>query len=310
MKQQEAYSTFIKEEAKALGFLSCGIAKAGFLEEEAPRLEQWLRQGRHGEMHYMENHFDKRLDPTKLVPGAKSVVSLLLNYHSPEKQSDPTAPKISTYAFGQDYHKVIKDKLYLLLARIRDRIGEVDGRIFVDSAPVMDKAWAAKAGLGWVGKNTNLIAKQVGSFFFIAEMILDLELAYDLPVADHCGSCTACIDACPTQALTAPYQIDGSKCISYATIELKNAIPDHFKGKMDGWMFGCDVCQTVCPWNRFSTPHNETAFAPKAELLELKRQDWEELTEETFKRVFQKSAVKRTKYSGLTRNIRFLKEEG
>ncbi len=310
MKQQEAYSTFIKEEAKALGFLSCGIAKAGFLEEEAPRLEQWLRQGRHGEMHYMENHFDKRLDPTKLVPGAKSVVSLLLNYHSPEKQSDPTAPKISTYAFGQDYHKVIKDKLYLLLARIRDRIGEVDGRVFVDSAPVMDKAWAAKAGLGWVGKNTNLIAKQVGSFFFIAEMILDLELAYDLPVADHCGSCTACIDACPTQALTAPYQIDGSKCISYATIELKNAIPDHFKGKMDGWMFGCDVCQTVCPWNRFSTPHNETAFAPKAELLELKRQDWEELTEETFKRVFQKSAVKRTKYSGLTRNIRFLKEEG
>ena len=310
MKQQEAYSTFIKEEAKALGFLSCGIAKAGFLEEEAPRLEQWLRQGRHGEMHYMENHFDKRLDPTKLVPGAKSVVSLLLNYHSPEKQSDPTAPKISTYAFGQDYHKVIKDKLYLLLARIRDRIGEVDGRVFVDSAPVMDKAWAAKAGLGWVGKNTNLIAKQVGSFFFIAEMILDLELAYDLPVADHCGSCTACIDACPTQALTAPYQIDGSKCISYATIELKNAIPDHFKGKMDGWMFGCDVCQTVCPWNRFSTPHNETAFAPKAELLELKKQDWEELTEETFKRVFQKSAVKRTKYSGLTRNIRFLKEGG
>jgi len=310
MKQQEAYSTFIKEEAKALGFLSCGIAKAGFLEEEAPRLEQWLRQGRHGEMHYMENHFDKRLDPTKLVPGAKSVVSLLLNYHSPEKQSDPTAPKISAYAFGQDYHKVIKDKLYLLLARIRDRIGEVDGRVFVDSAPVMDKAWAAKAGLGWVGKNTNLIAKQVGSFFFIAEMILDLELAYDLPVADHCGSCTACIDACPTQALTAPYQIDGSKCISYATIELKNAIPDHFKGKMDGWMFGCDVCQTVCPWNRFSTPHNETAFAPKAELLELKKQDWEELTEETFKRVFQKSAVKRTKYSGLTRNIRFLKEEG
>jgi epoxyqueuosine reductase len=310
MKQQEAYSTFIKEEAKALGFLSCGIAKAGFLEEEAPRLEQWLRQGRHGEMHYMENHFDKRLDPTKLVPGAKSVVSLLLNYHSPEKQSDPTAPKISTYAFGQDYHKVIKDKLYLLLARIRDRIGEVDGRVFVDSAPVMDKAWAAKAGLGWVGKNTNLIAKQVGSFFFIAEMILDLELAYDLPVADHCGSCTACIDACPTQALTAPYQIDGSKCISYATIELKNAIPDHFKGKMDGWMFGCDVCQTVCPWNRFSTPHNETAFTPKAELLELKKQDWEELTEETFKRVFQKSAVKRTKYSGLTRNIRFLKEKG
>lgn len=309
MKQQDAYSTFIKKEAKDLGFISCGIAKAGFLEEEAPRLEQWLHQGRQGEMHYMENHFDKRLDPTKLVPGAKSVISLLLNYHTTEKQSDPSAPKISTYAFGQDYHKVIKDKLYQLLQRIHNHIGEVDGRVFVDSAPVMDKAWAAQAGLGWVGKNTNLIAKQVGSFFFIAEMILDLELTYDLPVADHCGSCTACLDACPTQALTAPYQIDGSKCISYATIELKNAIPDHFKGKMDGWIFGCDVCQTVCPWNRFSTPHNEAAFTPKKELLELKKQDWEELTEETFKRVFQKSAVKRTKYNGLTRNIRFLKEE-
>lgn len=308
MKQKEAYSKFIKEEAKALGFLSCGIAKAGFLEEEAPRLEQWLREGRQGEMRYMEHHFDKRLDPTKLVPGAKSVVSLLLNYHTDNVQSDSSAPKISSYAFGQDYHSVIKEKLYELLGRIRDHIGEVEGRVFVDSAPVMDKAWAAKAGLGWVGKNTNLIAKQVGSFFFIAEMILDLDLAYDLPVADHCGSCTACIDACPTEALTAPYEIDASKCISYATIELKNAIPDHFKGKMDGWMFGCDVCQTVCPWNRFSTPHSEPAFHPNQELLELKKRDWEELTEETFKRVFKKSAVKRTKYSGLTRNIRFLNQ--
>ncbi|MGB1444512.1 MAG: tRNA epoxyqueuosine(34) reductase QueG [Flavobacteriaceae bacterium] len=308
MKQKEAYSKFIKEEAKALGFLSCGIAKAGFLEEEAPRLEQWLREGRQGEMRYMEHHFDKRLDPTKLVPGAKSVVSLLLNYHTDNVQSDSSAPKISSYAFGQDYHSVIKEKLYELLSRIREHIGEVEGRVFVDSAPVMDKAWAAKAGLGWVGKNTNLIAKQVGSFFFIAEMILDLDLAYDLPVADHCGSCTACIDACPTEALTAPYEIDASKCISYATIELKNAIPDHFKGKMDGWMFGCDVCQTVCPWNRFSTPHSEPAFHPNQELLELKKSDWEELTEETFKRVFKKSAVKRTKYSGLTRNIRFLNQ--
>lgn len=308
MKQKEAYSKFIKEEAKALGFLSCGIAKAGFLEEEAPRLEQWLREGRQGEMRYMEHHFDKRLDPTKLVPGAKSVVSLLLNYHTDNVQSDSSAPKISSYAFGQDYHSVIKEKLYELLSIIREHIGEVEGRVFVDSAPVMDKAWAAKAGLGWVGKNTNLIAKQVGSFFFIAEMILDLDLAYDLPVADHCGSCTACIDACPTEALTAPYEIDASKCISYATIELKNAIPDHFKGKMDGWMFGCDVCQTVCPWNRFSTPHSEPAFHPNQELLELKKSDWEELTEETFKRVFKKSAVKRTKYSGLTRNIRFLNQ--
>ena len=308
MKQKEAYSKFIKEEAKALGFLSCGIAKAGFLEEEAPRLEQWLREGRQGEMRYMEHHFDKRLDPTKLVPGAKSVVSLLLNYHTDNVQSDSSAPKISSYAFGQDYHSVIKEKLYELLSGIREHIGEVEGRVFVDSAPVMDKAWAAKAGLGWVGKNTNLIAKQVGSFFFIAEMILDLDLAYDLPVADHCGSCTACIDACPTEALTAPYEIDASKCISYATIELKNAIPDHFKGKMDGWMFGCDVCQTVCPWNRFSTPHSEPAFHPNQELLEIKKSDWEELTEETFKRVFKKSAVKRTKYSGLTRNIRFLNQ--
>ena len=300
------YSKLIKEEAKALGFLSCGIAKAGFLAEEAPKLEQWLQLGHHGKMHYMENHFDKRLDPTILVPGAKSVVSLLLNYHTDVKQVDPNAPKLSSYAFGQDYHTVIKDKLKLLLERLKIHIGDIEGRVFVDSAPVMDKAWAAKAGLGWVGKNTNLISKKVGSFFFIAEMIIDLELAYDLPVADHCGSCTACIDACPTAALTTPYQIDGSKCISYATIELKEAIPSSFKDKMEGWMFGCDICQTVCPWNRFATPHQEAAFQPKEELLSLTAKDWQELTEETFKRVFQKSAVKRAKFKGLKRNIRFL----
>ena len=307
MKDQRAhYSQLIKKEAKSLGFLSCGIAKAGFLADEAPKLEQWLQEGHHGKMHYMENHFDKRLDPTLLVPGAKSVVSLLLNYHAEEKQEDPNAPKIASYAFGQDYHHVIKGKLKILLSRLKESIGEIEGRVFVDSAPVMDKAWAAKAGLGWIGKNTNLISKQVGSFFFIAEMIIDLELAYDLPVADHCGSCTACIDACPTEALIAPYQIDGSKCISYATIELKEAIPSSFKDKMDGWMFGCDVCQTVCPWNRFATPHQEAAFQPKGELLELTAKDWQELTEETFQRVFQKSAVKRAKYTGLKRNIRFL----
>jgi epoxyqueuosine reductase len=307
MKDQRAqYSQLIKKEAKSLGFLSCGIAKAGFLADEAPKLEQWLQEGRHGKMHYMENHFDKRLDPTLLVPGAKSVVSLLLNYHAEEKQEDPNAPKIASYAFGQDYHHVIKGKLKTLLSRLKESIGEIEGRVFVDSAPVMDKTWAAKAGLGWIGKNTNLISKQVGSFFFIAEMIIDLELAYDLPVADHCGSCTACIDACPTEALIAPYQIDGSKCISYATIELKEAIPSSFKDKMDGWMFGCDVCQTVCPWNRFATPHQEAAFQPKGELLELTAKDWQELTEETFQRVFQKSAVKRAKYTGLQRNIRFL----
>ena len=306
LDQKAKYSKIIKEKAKGLGFLSCGIAKAGFLQEEAPKLEQWLQEGRHGKMSYMENHFDKRLDPTVLVPGAKSVVSLLLNYHTEEKQSDPEAPKISTYEYGQDYHTVIKEKLTQLMLHLREEIGEIDGRVFVDSAPVMDKAWASKAGLGWVGKNTNLISKQVGSFFFIAELIIDLELEYDLPVADHCGSCTACLDACPTEALTAPYQIDGSKCISYATIELKEAIPDTFRDKMEGWAFGCDICQTVCPWNRFATPHQETAFMPKKELLDFTSKEWHELTEETFKRVFQKSAVKRAKFSGLERNIKFL----
>ncbi|MDG1022698.1 MAG: tRNA epoxyqueuosine(34) reductase QueG [Flavobacteriaceae bacterium] len=300
------HSDLIKYKAKDLGFLSCGIAKAGFLSEEAPKLEQWLQEGRHGKMTYMENHFDKRLDPTLLVPGAKSVVSLLLNYHSEEKQSDPEAPKISTYAYGQDYHTVIKEKLTQLMLYLREEIGEIEGRVFVDSAPVMDKAWASRAGLGWVGKNTNLISKQVGSFFFIAELIIDLDLEYDLPVADHCGSCTACIDSCPTEALIAPYQIDGSKCISYATIELKESIPETFKDKMEGWAFGCDICQTVCPWNRFATPHQETAFMPKKEVLELSSKDWQELTEETFKKVFQKSAVKRAKFSGLKRNIKFL----
>jgi epoxyqueuosine reductase len=300
------HSDLIKYKAKDLGFLSCGIAKAGFLSEEAPKLEQWLQEGRHGKMTYMENHFDKRLDPTLLVPGAKSVVSLLLNYHSEEKQSDPEAPKISTYAYGQDYHTVIKEKLTQLMLYLREEIGEIEGRVFVDSAPVMDKAWASRAGLGWVGKNTNLISKQVGSFFFIAELIIDLDLEYDLPVADHCGSCTACINSCPTEALIAPYQIDGSKCISYATIELKESIPETFKDKMEGWAFGCDICQTVCPWNRFATPHQETAFMPKKEVLELSSKDWQELTEETFKKVFQKSAVKRAKFSGLKRNIKFL----
>jgi len=307
VEKQLEYSEFIKKEAKELGFLSCGISPAGFLEDQAPKLEQWLKEGRHGKMSYMENHFDKRLDPTILVPGAKSVISLLLNYHSETIQKDPEAPKISSYAFGKDYHLVIKDKLNQLLERLRHEIGDIEGRVFVDSAPVMDKVWAEKAGLGWVGKNTNLISKQVGSFFFIAELIIDLELAYDLPVADHCGSCTACIDACPTDALTAPYEIDGSKCISYATIELKDAIPDFFVGKMENWMFGCDICQTVCPWNRFAKAHDEKAFDPTGELIDFTKKDWIELTEETFKKVFPKSAVKRTKYEGLKRNIQFLK---
>ena len=300
------HAKLIKEQALALGFLSCGISKAGFLEEEAPRLEQWLRQNHHGQMAYMEQHFDKRLNPTKLVPGAKSVVSLLLNYHTDQTQADPSAPKISSYAYGTDYHFVIKEKLKKLMEYIHLDIGEVAGRVFVDSAPVMDKAWAAKSGLGWIGKNTNLISKKVGSFFFIAELILDLELVYDTPTTDHCGSCTACIDACPTEALIQPYQIDGSKCISYLTIELKEAMPEDFKGKMDNWAFGCDVCQTVCPWNRFATPHKEPQFDPHPDLLQMSKGDWEEMTEEVFTTVFKNSAVQRTKFEGLKRNINFL----
>ncbi|MDE0772829.1 MAG: tRNA epoxyqueuosine(34) reductase QueG [Salibacteraceae bacterium] len=306
LDKKSHYSEIIKSKAKALGFLSCGISKVDFLEKEAPRLEQWLNQNHHGEMAYMANHFDKRLDPRVLVPGAKSVVSLLLNYHTEEKQTDVEAPKIASYAFGEDYHNVIKDKLKQLMNFIHQEIGEVAGRVFVDSAPVMDKAWAAKSGLGWIGKNTNLISKKAGSFFFIAELILDLELEHDLPATDHCGSCTACIDACPTDALLAPYQIDGSKCISYVTIELKNEIPTDFQGKMDNWAFGCDVCQTVCPWNRFATPHSEPAFNPPAELLSLSKNEWEEMTQEVFSVIFKNSAIKRTKYEGLKRNIKFL----
>ena len=306
MNKKTDHTKFIKSEAKRLGFLSCGISKAEFLEKEAPRLESWLKAGMHGEMSYMENHFDKRLDPTILVPGAKSVVSLLLNYYTEKEQSDPEAPKISKYAYGTDYHFVIKDKLKSLLESIKEKIGEVDGRVFVDSAPVMDKAWAAKSGIGWIGKNSNLLSKKVGSYFFIAELIIDLELEYDHPTLDHCGSCTACIDACPTQAIVNPYVVDGSKCISYFTIELKDNIPNEFKGNFENWMFGCDICQEVCPWNRFSIEHSEQAFKPKKELLEMTRKDWQELTEETFKKVFRKSAVKRTKYSGLKRNIEFL----
>ncbi len=301
------YSTIIKNSARQLGFLSCGISKADFLEAEAPKLEAWLRGGHHGTMSYMERNFDKRLDPRRLVPGAKSIVSLLYNYHSDQKQKDPEAPKISTYAYGTDYHLVIKNKLKAFMEILHREIGKVNGRVFVDSAPVMDKVWAAKSGLGWIGKNTNLISKKVGSFFFIADLILDLDLEYDTPVTDHCGSCTACIDACPTEALIQPYQIDGSKCISYLTIELKEAIPKEFQGKMDNWAFGCDVCQTVCPWNRFATTHQEPDFEPHPELLFLTKKEWKEMNEAVFNIVFRKSAVNRTKYEGLQRNIKFLK---
>ncbi len=254
----------------------------------------------------MENHFDKRLDPTLLVDGAKSVISLLLNYYPEEKQVSETY-KISKYAYGQDYHFVIKEKLKELLCSINEHIGEVGGRAFVDSAPVLDKAWAAKSGLGWIGKNSNLLSKQVGSFFFIAELIVDIELEYDYAVTDHCGSCTACIDACPTQAIIQPYVVDGSKCISYFTIELKENIPQEMKGSFDDWAFGCDVCQDVCPWNRFSKPHREPLFNPHPDLLRFSKKDWEEITEETFRAVFKNSAVKRAKFEGLKRNIDFLK---
>lgn len=308
MTNKEQYTQFIKQKAQQLGFSYCGVSQAAFLEEEAPHLERWLKNNMHGEMQYMENHFDKRLDPRLLVPGAKSVVSLLLNYF-PAQQQNTDAYKISKYAYGEDYHFVIKDKLKDLLHFIQEKIGEVDGRIFVDSAPVLDKAWAAKAGLGWVGKNNNLIRKQEGSFFFVAELIIDLELMYDTATTNHCGSCTACIDACPTQAIESPYIVNGSKCISYLTIELKDAIPTEFQGKLDDWMYGCDVCQDVCPWNKFAKPHNELLFNPKPALIDYDKNQWNDLTLEVFNEIFKKSAVKRTKFTGLMRNIAFSQEK-
>ena len=303
------HTELIKQEATRLGFSFCGISKADFLEEEAPRLESWLSNRMHGEMKYMESHFDKRLDPKLLVDDAKSVISLMLNYYTDEKQKDPEAPKISTYAYGQDYHHVIKRKLKELIFFIQDNIGEVNGRGFVDSAPVLDKAWAKKSGLGWIGKNANLINKSSGSFFFIAELIVDIDLEADNPMTkDFCGTCTKCIEACPTDAIVDNHIVDGSKCISYYTIELKAALPKDMKGKFDNWMFGCDICQDVCPWNRFSKPHQEPLFDPHPDLLGMKKQDWEEITTDIFQKVFQNSAIKRTKFSGLTRNIDFLKD--
>jgi len=301
------YSTQIREEAHRLGFMACGFAKARYLEEEAPRLEDWLNKNYQGEMAWLANNFDKRLDPTKLVPGAKTVVSLLYNYYPNEHQKDPTAPKIAKYAYGQDYHFVLKPKLKELLQFIQNEIGEVDGRVFVDSAPVMERKWAQEAGLGWQGKNTLLLNKKKGSFFFLAQLIIDLEVDYDEPIkTDHCGTCTRCIDACPTEAILAPNLLDASKCISYLTIELKDSIPPQFEGQMENWTFGCDICQDVCPWNRFSRSHQEPAFKPQPDLLEMTSGEWHEMTEEVFRKVFKKSAVKRTKYSGLKRNLQYL----
>lgn len=307
MNVKEKYSQLIKSKALAFGFQSCGISKAGFLEEEAPRLEQWLNNNFHGEMRYMENHFDKRLDPRLLVEGSKSVISLSYNYF-PEEIQNNSDFKLAKYAYGEDYHDVIKNKLRTLVAELQEEIGEFAFRVFVDSAPVLEKAWAKKSGIGWVGKNSNLITKKNGSFYFLAEIICDLDLIEDFEVTDHCGSCTRCIDACPTQAIVSDKIIDGSKCISYATIELKDQIPDFFKDKMEDWMFGCDICQDVCPWNRFSAPTLEEKFRANSEIKNFTKQEWKDITQEIFSSVFKKSAVKRTKFSGLRRNLDFLSE--
>ncbi|MCC6410010.1 MAG: tRNA epoxyqueuosine(34) reductase QueG [Saprospiraceae bacterium] len=294
----------ISSEAHRLGFDFIGFARAEKLDEAAGRLEAWLNQGAHGKMSYMANHFDMRVDPTLLVPGAKTVICLAFNYHNPEKQHDPKAPKISQYAYGEDYHHVVRDKLKALLEYMRETIGEIDGRCFVDSAPVLEREWAQRAGIGWNGRHTLTIHPKQGSYFFLAEIICDLALPYDDPIRDHCGTCRRCIDACPTEAISPQgYFLDATKCISYLTIELKEEIPAEFKDRMDGWMFGCDVCQDVCPWNRFSKRHNEPAFEPNSELLNMKKKEWVELTEDVFGKVFKKSAVKRAKYVKLIKNI-------
>ena len=305
----QSYSDKIREEAYRLGFGFVGIAKAEQMDEEARRLEAWLNQGLHGKMGYMANHFDKRIDPRKLVDGAKSVVTLLFNYFTDKEQADINAPKISKYARGKDYHLVVKDKLKDLMHFINDEIGEVSGRVFVDSAPVLERDWAKRSGTGWIGKNTLLINPKAGSYFFLAELIIDLELVYDSPMKDYCGTCTRCIDACPTEAISPEgYLMDGSKCISYLTIELKDEIiPPQYKSQMEGWMFGCDICQDVCPWNRFSKKHNEPQFEPHSQLLEMTKEEWFDITEDVFKEIFKNSAVKRTKYEGLKRNIDFFK---
>lgn len=304
---KDKYAEIIKNEAKNLGFDFCGIAKAEFLEEEAPRLEAWLNQNYHGQMAYMANHFDKRLDPTKLVEGAKTVVSLIYNYYPDQKLPESKEDfKIAKYAYGKDYHFVIKDKLKSFLQHLKDEIGEIHGRAFVDSAPIMERQWAQKSGLGWLGKNSLLLNRQMGSFFFLAELVLDIEVSPDSPMMkDYCGTCTKCIDACPTDAIVQNGVVDGSKCISYFTIELKENIPVEMKGKFENWIFGCDICQDVCPWNSFSKPHQESQFSPHPEMKEMGKKDWIEITEETFQKVFAKSAVKRTGHNGFLRNIKF-----
>ena len=304
--QKSIRSQIIKRISAELGFQYCGISNARFLEEEAPRLTEWLQRGYQGKMGYLENHFDKRLDPTRLVPGAKSVVSLMFNYYPTRDLAQQDNFKIAKYAYGTDYHSVIKDKLFAFMKRLHSEIGEVGGRVFVDSAPVMERAWARQGGLGWIGKNSLLLNKQNGSFFFLAEMILDVDLEPDGPVKDYCGTCSACMDACPTDAIPEPYVVDGSKCISYFTIELKEELPSEVKGKFNNWVFGCDICQDVCPWNRFSRPNSEPSFQPNPAIEGFSKAEWIEMTEEVFRKVFRGSAVKRTGYAGLMRNIKFV----
>jgi len=309
MDAKARHTAIIKNISAELGFTACGVAKARFLTEEASNLDHWLGQNYHGQMGYMANYFDMRLDPQKLVPGAKSVVSLLYNYFPENDLAKQHGYKIAKYAYGKDYHEVIKDKLRLFLERAREEIGDIGGRVFVDSAPVMERQWAQLAGIGWLGKNGLLLNKAHGSFLFIAELIIDLELDYDTPATDHCGTCTKCIDACPTEAIIEPGVVDGSKCISYYTIELKAELPITEEKPFENWVFGCDICQDVCPWNRFSQPHSEPAFNPNAELENMEIGSWEELTQETFSKVFKSSALKRTKYAGLRRNIEFVKKQ-
>jgi epoxyqueuosine reductase len=305
---RSAHTAIIKSTAASLGFSFCGISKAEFLADEAPRVEEWLKRGYQGKMSYLENYFDKRLDPALLVPGAKSVISLLFNYYPSKDLAVNAELKIAKYAYGEDYHFVVKDKLKLLIDAIRENIGEVNGRAFVDSAPVLERAWAQRSGIGWIGKNSLLVNRQQGSFFFLAELIIDLELDYDGPIKDYCGTCTACMDACPTDAITEPYVVDGSKCISYFTIELKEELPGDVKGKFENWIFGCDICQDVCPWNRFSRPNTEQKFQPHSSLESMTKNDWKEITEQVFHTIFRNSAVKRTKFEGLKRNIKFVSE--
>lgn len=310
MPSKSELTALIKNKAYELGFMLCGISKSEYMDQEAFWLEEWLNKGYNGEMGYLNNYFDLRVDPSKLVPDSKSVISLAYNYYNDTEQLNKEAPKISMYAYGRDYHKVVRKKLQTLFDYIRSIAGDIQGRVFVDSAPVLEKSWAKRSGLGWIGKNSLLISPKKGSHFFLGEIILDLELLYDGPMRDYCGTCTRCIDACPTEAISpSGYFIDGSKCISYLTIELKTAIPDEFDNKMEGWAFGCDICQQVCPWNKFSTPHSEPDFYPKPDLIALSKREWKDITEEKFEKTFMGSPVKRTKYEGLKRNIKFLRLE-